>query len=233
MAGDYSVTVIVGGCTSDAGTTTVVVLPSQALTVTKIGSGAGSVQSNPAGIDCGSACSASFAGMTQVTLTATADALSRFAGWTGEGCTGTGTCLVTMDGGKSVTATFLPAGGVGFHAVTPCRIVDTRNATGPYGGPALSAGAARAFTIAGQCGVPADASAVALNVTITNPTSSGSLTVYPGTGAVPGTSTISFAAGKTRANNTTIGLVDGVLSVFDAQATGTTHLIVDASGYFR
>ena len=80
MAGDYSVTVIVGGCTSDAGTTTVVVLPSQALTVTKIGSGAGSVQSNPAGIDCGSACSASFAGMTQVTLTATADALSRFAG---------------------------------------------------------------------------------------------------------------------------------------------------------
>ncbi len=120
-----------------------------------------------------------------------------------------------------------------FHALDPCRIVDTRNATGPYGGPALSAGAARAFTIAGQCGVPADAAAVALNVTVTNPTSSGSLTVYPGTGAVPGTSTISFAAGKTRANNTTIGLSGGVLTAFDAQATGTTHFIVDVSGYFR
>jgi len=120
-----------------------------------------------------------------------------------------------------------------FHTLIPCRIVDTRNATGPYGGPALSAGAARAFTIAERCGVPADASAVALNVTVTDATSAGSLTVYPGTGTVPGTSTISFAAGKTRANNTTIGLVDGVLSVFDAQATGTTHFIVDVSGYFR
>lgn len=120
-----------------------------------------------------------------------------------------------------------------FHTLVPCRIVDTRNATGPYGGPALAAGAARAFTMAGQCGVPADASAVALNVTVTNPASAGSLTVYPGTGTVPGTSTISFAAGRTRANNTTIGLVDGVLSVFDAQATGTTHFIVDVSGYYR
>ncbi len=74
---------------------------------------------------------------------------------------------------------------------------------------------------------------MALNVTITNPTSSGSLTVYPGTGTVPGTSTLSFAAGRTRANNTTIGLVGGVLSVLDRQETGTTHFIVDVSGYYR
>ncbi len=120
-----------------------------------------------------------------------------------------------------------------FYTLIPCRIVDTRNATGPYGGPALSAGATRAFTIAGQCGVPADAAAVALNVTVTNPTSAGSLTVYPGTGTVPGTSTISFAAGKTRANNTMIGLAGGVLTVFDGQSTGTTHLIIDVGGYFR
>jgi len=120
-----------------------------------------------------------------------------------------------------------------FHTLAPCRVVDTRNANGPYGGPALSAGAARAFGIAGPCGVPADASAAALNVTVTNPTSAGSLTVYPGTGAVPGTSTVSFAAGRTRANNATIGLSGGVLTVFDGQATGTTHLIIDVSGYYR
>ena len=233
MAGDYGVTVVVGGCTSEAGTTTVVVLAAQTLTVTKIGAGAGSIQSSPVGIDCGSACSALFAGMTPVTLTATADALSRFAGWAGEGCRGTDPCTVTMDGARSVSAMFLPSGGVGFHTVTPCRIVDTRNAAGPYGGPPLEAGTARAFGIAGQCGVPADASAVALNVTVTNPTSAGHLTIYPGTGVEPGTSTVSFSAGRTRANNASINLIDGLLTVFDHQESGTTHLIIDVSGYFR
>jgi hypothetical protein len=125
------------------------------------------------------------------------------------------------------------AGPLTFHTLTPCRIVDTRNPVGPYGGPALAAGTARAFTIAGPCGVPSDAVAATLNITVTGPTSAGDLTVYPGTGAAPGTSTVSFAAGRTRANNATIGLVDGLLSVFDHQATGTTHVIIDVSGYYR
>lgn len=117
--------------------------------------------------------------------------------------------------------------------LAPCRVVDTRNAAGPYGGPALAAGTTRAFTIAGHCGVPPDASAVTLNVTVTNATSAGSLTVYPGTGIVPGTSTVSFPAGKTRANNATVGLAGGVLSVHDGQPSGTADLVVDVSGYFR
>ena len=233
MAGDYSVTAILGGCSTAASATTVVVVPGQPLDVTKIGAGAGLISSSPAGIDCGDTCSTSFPEGWQVTMTATADAGSRFAGWIGEGCFGTGSCTVTMDGAKSVNATFLPSAGTGFHTVTPCRIVDTRNATGPFGAPALSAGAARAFAIAGQCGVPTDASAVALNVTVTNPTSGGSLTAYPGTGAVPGTSTVSFAAGRTRANNTTIGLVGGFVSILDRQETGTTDVIIDVSGYYR
>ncbi len=124
-------------------------------------------------------------------------------------------------------------GPLTFHTLSPCRVVDTRNATGPWGGPALVAGATRTFDIAGQCGVPADAGAVALNVTVTNGSAAGSLTAYPGTGAAPGTNTVSFAAWKVRANNTTIGLVDGVLSVADRQETGTVDLIVDVSGYFR
>jgi len=124
-------------------------------------------------------------------------------------------------------------GPLRLHTLTPCRIVDTRNQTGPYGGPALVAGTARAFAIAGQCGVPADAGAVTLNVTVTNPTAAGSLTVYPGTGLVPGTSTVCFSAGRTRANNATIGLVDGTVSVADRQATGTVDVIVDVSGYYR
>jgi hypothetical protein len=120
-----------------------------------------------------------------------------------------------------------------FHPLAPCRVVDTRDAPDPYGGPALSAGETRPFAIAGRCGVPADAGAVALNVTVANPTFEGSLTLYPGTGAVPGTSTVSFPAGRIRANNAIIGLSEGTLSVFDGQPAGTTDLVVDVSGYFR
>ncbi len=233
MAGTYSVTASVAACLPASGATTVVVVPGQDLFVLRDGAGTGSVSSSPAGIDCGGTCMATFPIGSQVTLTATPDGSSHFAGWIGEGCFGTGPCTVTMSGAKSVTATFLPSAGTGFHTVTPCRIVDTRNATGPFGAPALSAGAARAFAIAGQCGVPTDASAVALNVTVTNPTSGGSLTAYPGTGEVPGTSTVSFAAGRTRANNTTIGLVGGFVSILDRQETGTTDVIIDVSGYYR
>jgi len=75
------------------------------LTVTKEGTGSGTVTSSPAGIDCGSTCSASFAQGTAVTLTATAASGSTFAGWSGA-CTGTGDCAVTMDQARSVTASF-------------------------------------------------------------------------------------------------------------------------------
>ena len=75
------------------------------LTVSKAGSGSGSVTSNPAGIDCGATCSASFTSGAMVTLTATAIAGSTFTGWTGD-CSGTGSCVVTMDQDRAVTATF-------------------------------------------------------------------------------------------------------------------------------
>ncbi len=76
------------------------------LTVTDIGTGAGSVSSSPAGIDCGATCAASFADATQITLTATPAAGSTFAGWSGGGCSGTSTCKVTLTGDTQVAATF-------------------------------------------------------------------------------------------------------------------------------
>ena len=75
------------------------------LTVTKGGTGSGTVTSSPAGINCGSDCSEAYNAGTPVTLAASPDASSTFAGWSGA-CTGTGTCSVTMDAAKSVTATF-------------------------------------------------------------------------------------------------------------------------------
>jgi streptogramin lyase len=83
---------------------------SQTLTVAETGSGGGQVTSSPAGITCSASsnqCAAPFTAGTQVTLTASASAGSTFAGWSGGGgCTGTGTCAVTLGANTTVTATF-------------------------------------------------------------------------------------------------------------------------------
>ena len=122
----------------------------------------------------------------------------------------------------------------GFYTLAPCRIVDTRHPSGPFGGPALSGGETRAFALpAGACGIPADATAVALNVTTTNATVSGTLTLFPGTGAAPGTTTIAFRPGTIRANNAIMGLTGGVLSVLNRAGSGQVQVILDVSGYFR
>jgi phosphoesterase family protein/List-Bact-rpt repeat protein len=75
------------------------------LTVTKPGSGTGTVTSNDGSINCGATCSANFNDGTAVTLTATPAAGSIFAGW-GGACSGTTTCSVTMNAAQAVTATF-------------------------------------------------------------------------------------------------------------------------------
>jgi hypothetical protein len=79
---------------------------SYALGISKGGTGSGSVTSSPAGIDCGSACSASFAPGTQITLSANPNAGSRFTGWSGAGCSGTDSCQLTLDADTSVSAAF-------------------------------------------------------------------------------------------------------------------------------
>jgi hypothetical protein len=76
------------------------------LTVTKAGTGSGTVSSNPSGINsCSSTCTASFPANTSVTLTQSAAGGSTFGGWSGA-CSGTGGCTVTMNTNQSVTATF-------------------------------------------------------------------------------------------------------------------------------
>ncbi len=83
-----------------------------ALTLTRSGTGGGTVTSNPTGINCGSTCSASYTSGTSVTLSAAAATGSTFNGWSGA-CTGTGSCIVTMTAARSVTATFNGGSTVG------------------------------------------------------------------------------------------------------------------------
>src|SRR5207249_7910912 len=75
------------------------------LSVTRAGTGSGTVTSSPAKIDCGATCSASFPSGTVVSLAAAPASGSTFAGWSGV-CSGTASCSVTMDAAKNVTATF-------------------------------------------------------------------------------------------------------------------------------
>jgi hypothetical protein len=75
------------------------------LTVSKAGTGSGTVASSPAGINCGTDCTENYNSGTAVMLTATAAPGSVFAGWSGA-CTGTGACAVTLGAAKTVTATF-------------------------------------------------------------------------------------------------------------------------------
>jgi hypothetical protein len=96
-----------------------------ALTVTVEGNGG--VSSSPAGIACPDVCTASFPQGTVVTLTAQTIAQYEFQGWEGAGCTGTGTCVVTMNSAQSVTATFTPA------PVQATVVGQTIRKTGPPG----------------------------------------------------------------------------------------------------
>jgi hypothetical protein len=81
-------------------------IPLNVLSVEKYGGGDGSIKSEPVGIDCGLFCSAGFLNGTVVTLTAVPQTGSYFFGWVGGGCSGAGTCSITMDQAKGVRAVF-------------------------------------------------------------------------------------------------------------------------------
>src|SRR5688500_5326115 len=101
------------------------------------------------------------------------------------------------------------AAGDGFFTVPPCRVIDTRQADGLFGGPVLVAGATRVVTIGGQCGISTAATAVSLNVAVIGPTAAGHLTLYPAGSPAPMASTINFVAGQVRSNNAILRLGSG------------------------
>jgi 6-phosphogluconolactonase len=103
-----------GACQVTVGSATAVNATFEKLPVLRVslaGSGAGSLESSPSGIACPGTCSYAYPPGTQITLTPIAASGSRFAGWEGAGCSGTGACQVTVGSATAVTAAFatLPA----------------------------------------------------------------------------------------------------------------------------
>ena len=148
--------------------------------------------------------------------------------------------VVVQSSGQTATITggyfyFTPPPPGGFHTVAPCRLVDTRNAAGPRGGPALVASSRRTFPLTGACAIPSSAKALSVNLTVTAPTAAGFLSLFPGNGIPPASSAINFTTGQTRANNAVVLLATdgaGSLAVQNG-AAGTVHFILDVNGYFE
>ena len=121
-----------------------------------------------------------------------------------------------------------------FHSVTPCRLADTRNPNGPYGGPSFHPLEQRGYPMWAQCGVPLNATAVALNVAVTAPSAAGNLVCFPGGADLPVVSTINYGIGRTRSNNAVVPVgPGGEMTVFANQANGTVDIIIDVTGYFQ
>jgi hypothetical protein len=116
----------------------------------------------------------------------------------------------------------------GLVPVTPGRLMDTREG---LGGVVLGPGETRELQVAGREGVPATgALAVALNVTVVEPTGAGFLTVWPSS-TRPTASSLNFVAGRTVANAVLVGIgADGKVRLFNS--SGTTHVVVDVAGWF-
>lgn len=120
------------GCNTASGTTCSVTMNSSktvtatfspqtqsfTLTVSKSGTGSGTVTSSPAGINCGADCSESYVSGTTVTLTAIGAGGSTFAAWTGCNTASGTTCSVTMNAARTVTATFNQSTGITMTAVS-------------------------------------------------------------------------------------------------------------------
>jgi len=152
--------------------------------------------------------------------------------------TGTSLYYTTYGGGgqvRRIDYAVTPPPAATFTTLPPCRLIDTRGSAGPAGGPALAANGTRDFPIAGACGVPSGAAAVAANVTVTGSAVAGALRIGPA-GTTPSLDTVTFGAGITRANNAALGLFGtpaGSVTVFSNFASGTVHLIVDVTGYWE
>ncbi len=127
-------------------------------------------------------------------------------------------------------ATAVPGGASRLVPLPPTRLVDTRTGLGAPPGR-VRAGATTTVAVGGRVGVPADATAVVLNATITDASAAGYLTMWPHGGERPVVSNVNApGAGATVANLAVVAMGDG--GSIDVYAFAATHVVLDVAGYF-
>ncbi|MGB7758417.1 MAG: hypothetical protein WBL61_01230, partial [Bryobacteraceae bacterium] len=117
-----------------------------------------------------------------------------------------------------------------FVPVTPCRVVDTRNAAGPFGGPSITGGGSRSFAIPnGACGIPSTAQAYSLNAAMV-PTGHGWITLWPTGQPEPLAASVNSPDGRVKSDGAIVPAgTGGAISVY---ASVTTQVVLDINGYF-
>lgn len=125
---------------------------------------------------------------------------------------------------------FSPSSSLRLQALTPARLLDTRDPNDPLAG-AVQGGKSIDLKVTGRGGVPTNAKAVALNVVVTGPTSESFLTVWPTAATMPLASSVNMIPGQTVPNMVLAKLSsDGKVSIFNN--SGAAHVIVDVLGSF-
>jgi uncharacterized repeat protein (TIGR03803 family) len=124
----------------------------------------------------------------------------------------------------------IPPTPVQFVPLTPCRVVDTRNPDGTFGGPPIQGGTARSFPLPqGACGIPDTAKVYSLNVTVVPHGRLGYLTIWPTGQGQPQVSTMN-SDGRIKANAAIVPAgTGGAVSVY---VSDTTDVVLDINGYF-
>jgi hypothetical protein len=137
--------------------------------------------------------------------------------------------IVDVLGYFSDTSGMLGAGNaVRAIPLTGTRLYDSRTVGGP-----LPTGSSRDIQVRGVAGVPAAATAVVVNLTVTNATGTGYLTAHAGGTGVPGTSNLNFAVGQTKARLAIVPLDAQGRMRFTTGGTSSEHVIVDVQGYLE
>lgn len=116
-------------------------------------------------------------------------------------------------------------GGLSLYALTPCRVLDTRNSPGR----AASAGAIDVSVMLSGCGAPATAQSYVLNATVVPPGPFGFLALWPQGTPQPLVSTLNAIDGSVTSNLAIVPTNNGLVSSF---ASNPVHLVLDLSGYF-
>lgn len=150
----------------------------------------------------------------------------------GLAATGNGPAQAAVPAAHSSAALTAPAAGGSYVALTPARVLDTRTGLGGYG--KIFAYSWADLQVGGRGGVPATGvAAVVVQVTATQASAPGFITVYSTFDAIPLASNLNFGAGDTTSNLVTVPVsADGRIDLYNG-STGSTHLIVDVQGYFR
>ena len=134
---------------------------------------------------------------------------------------------IALSGTGTITAPPTTQSGLPFRALSPSRLLDTRTNGGPLG-----PGSVRTIKVTGKNGVPASGvGAVVLNVTVTEPTAPGYITVYPNGQSPPTASNLNFVPGQNIANMVTAKVgANGSVNIFNF--AGNTQVLFDVVGYF-